>query len=213
MQPTQPRGSVAWKTAASLFPATRVNPQRQKTLDFTIHNAYYVWSRVINEEDGTVIPRDPDKAPLARGYVSDTTTSSAADWIHRQDTAGQPWMATVAYAANHTPYQQAPRDLLPAVTPDISGLSCTGTTMANVVATRIISNQMIEAMDTEIGQLLVRTGLASKNGDGSLNYEPEKTNTMVIVIGDNGTFVRPSKYPSIPVGQRPTSTRQECGYP
>jgi hypothetical protein len=83
-----------------------------KSLNFTVHNAYYVWSRVINEEDGTVIPRYPDKAPLARGYVSDTTTSSAVDWIHQQDDSGKPWMATVAYAANHTPYQQPPRDLL-----------------------------------------------------------------------------------------------------
>jgi hypothetical protein len=68
-----------------------------KTLDFTKPNAYYVWNRVINEEDGTIIPRDPNEMRLERGYVSDATTASAADWIHQQDTAGQPWMATVAY--------------------------------------------------------------------------------------------------------------------
>jgi len=165
-----------------------------KALDFSHTNAYYVWKRVINEEDGFVIPADPNALP-ARGYVSDTTTTSAADWIQRQDTAAQPWMATVSYANDHTPYQQPPRDLLPRATPDSSGFSCTGNLVANEVATRVISNQMIEAMDAEIGHLLVRTGLASTNPDGSLNYEPEKTNTMVIIIGDNGTFAPGVKVP------------------
>ena len=165
-----------------------------KALDFTAPNAYYAWKRVINEEDGTVIPSDPN-APLARGYVSDTTTTSAADWIHQQDSEGQPWMATVSYANDHTPYQQPPRELLPIASPDSSGLSCTGNDPRNTVFTRIISNQMIEAMDTEIGQLLVKTGLASTNPDGSLNYQPEKSNTMVIIIGDNGTFAPGVKEP------------------
>jgi arylsulfatase A-like enzyme len=166
-----------------------------KALDFTHTNAYYAWKRVINEEDGSVIPANENGLPLARGYVSDTTTTSAADWIHRQDSEGQPWMATVAYANDHTPYQQPPRELLPVATPDSSGFSCTGNSPANVAATRIISNQMIEAMDAEIGHLLVQSGLASTNRDGSLNYDPRKTNTMVIIIGDNGTFAPGVKVP------------------
>jgi hypothetical protein len=79
--------------------------------------------------------------------------------------------------------------------PDISALSCTGNDPVNVVATRIISNQMLEAMDTEIGNLLVRTGLATFNSDGSLDYHPENTNTTVIIIGDNGTYAAGVKPP------------------
>ncbi len=194
--PAHPTPGFSCLQDGGLFvPGETCKSPAPKTLNFAMPNAYYVWNRVINEEDGTVIPRDPNEMRLERGYVSDATTASAADWIHQQDTAGKPWMATVAYAANHTPYQQPPRDLLSPATPDSSGLSCTGTTMQNVVATRVISNQMIEAMDTEIGQLLVRTGLASKNHDGSLNYDPGKTNTMVIIIGDNGTFASSVKVP------------------
>jgi hypothetical protein len=107
-------------------------------------------------------------------------------------------MATVSFANDHTPYQQPPHDLLPRATPDSSGFPCTGNSRANVFATRVISNQMIEAMDAEIGHLLVRTGLASTNRDGSLNYEPEKTNTMVIIVGDNGTFAPGVKAPFDP---------------
>jgi hypothetical protein len=163
-------------------------------LKFDQTNAYYVWKRVINEQDGTVIPPG-DNPPLARGYVSDQTTQSAVDWIRQQDADGRTWMATVAYANDHSPYQQPPRNLLPIATPDSTGFSCTDNTRANEVATRILSNQMIEAMDTEIGNLLVQSGLATMNRAGRLQYDPEASNTMVIIIGDNGTFAPGVKVP------------------
>lgn len=163
-------------------------------LNFDQTNAYYVWKRVINEADGTVIPAD-ENAPPARGYVSDQTTQSAVDWIRQQDADGQTWMATVAYANDHTPYQQPSRNLLPIATPDSSGFSCTGNTTANEIATRVISNQMIEAMDTEIGNLLVQSGLATMDNAGRLQYDPAQNNTMVIIIGDNGTFAPGVKVP------------------
>lgn len=164
------------------------------TLNFDLANAYYVWNRVINEPDGTVIPAD-ENAPPARGYVSDQTNQSAVDWIRQQNADGQTWMATVAYANDHTPYQQPPRNLLPVATPDSAGFSCTGNSTANEAATRVISNQMIEAMDTKIGSLLVRAGLATMDSSGRLQYDPAKTNTMVIIVGDNGTFAPGVKAP------------------
>ncbi|HEX3471785.1 MAG TPA: sulfatase-like hydrolase/transferase [Silvibacterium sp.] len=165
-----------------------------QNLNFDLDNAYYVWNRVINEADGTVIPAD-ENAPPARGYVSDQTTQSAVDWIRRQDADGQTWMATVSYANAHTPYQQSPRNLLPIATPDSAGFACTGNSTANVAATRIISNQMIEAMDTEVGNLLVQSGLATMDNAGRLQYDPTKNNTMVVIIGDNGTFAPGVKVP------------------
>jgi arylsulfatase A-like enzyme len=167
-------------------------------LNFDQTNAYYVWKRVINEADGTVIPADESNAPPARGYVSDQTNQSAIDWIRQQNAEGQTWMATVSYANDHTPYQQPPRNLLPIATPDAAGLSCTGNTTANEVATRILSNQMIEAMDTEIGNLMVQTGLATMNRAGRLQYDPAASNTMVVIIGDNGTFAPGVKVPFDP---------------
>ena len=74
-------------------------------------------------------------------------------------------------------------------------LSAPETTPANVVATRILSNQMIEAMDTEIGNLMVSAGLARRLGNGTIDYRPEETNTMVIIIGDNGTYAPGVKVP------------------
>jgi len=157
------------------------------SLDFTLDNGYYAWERVINAPDGTVTQIHAS-SPSARGYISDATVSAAVDWINLQNATKKPWMSTVAFANDHTPYQQAPGYLLPGPTVDAVGFSCTGNSVANFAATRVLSNQMIEAMDTEIGNLMVSTGLASRNGDGSLDYHPEQTNTMVIIIGDNGTF-------------------------
>jgi hypothetical protein len=57
---------------------------------------------------------------------------------------------------------------------------------------------MIEAMDTEIGNLMVSTHLAGRKPDGSLDYHPENTNTVVIIIGDNGTFAPGVKVPFDP---------------
>ena len=165
-------------------------------LNFNQDNAYYVWNRVINQPDGTVIPSpDETNPPPTRNYVSDQTTQSAVDWIHQQDASGKTWMATVSYANDHTPYQQPPRSLLPVATPDSAGFACTGDSPQNVAATRVLSNQMIEAMDAEIGTLLVKSGLATVNRAGRLQYDPAASNTMVIIIGDNGTFAPGVKVP------------------
>ena len=119
----------------------------------------------------------------ARTYRSSGPVDTAIDWINKAKLTNKPWMATVAFPADHTPLQQPPYDLLSANSQslDTNGYDCTGNQSS-------LSNQMIEAMDTEIGRLLVSTGLAQRNIDGSLNYQPEKTNTMLVIVGDNGTL-------------------------
>ena len=57
-------------------------------------------------------------------------------------------------------------------TPDAAGFACTGDSPQNVAATRVLSNQMIEAMDAEIGNLLVQSGLATMDRAGRLQYDP-----------------------------------------
>lgn len=160
------------------------------TPNFNVDNGYYVWPRVINGVSTNL---------YERGFVGEATTSSAVSWINAEKNANKNWMATVAFPQIHTPYQQVPQSLLAPGSDDLSNLNCTGNIADNVVAYHLLSNQMLESMDTEIGRLLVQTGLASYNADGSLNYQPQSTNTMVIVIGDNGTYafgVKPPFNPS-----------------
>jgi hypothetical protein len=169
--------------ACQVLPPTKLN--------FDADNGYYVWERVINHPNG-LVEKLKQSDPRARGYISIATTDSAVQWINSRT---GPWMATVAYANAHTPYQPPPISLLPADSVPASGFDCTGNNVLGVPEMKVMSNQMIEAMDEEIGRLLVNTGLAVRNSDGSLNYHPEATDTMVVIIGDNGTFAPGVKQP------------------
>lgn len=66
---------------------------------------------------------------------------------------------------------------------------------SNLLAQRKLSNLMLESMDLEIGRLLVAIGLASSDPDGNLVYAPEATDTMVVILGDNGTLGNTVKEP------------------
>jgi arylsulfatase A-like enzyme len=187
-------GKSCLEQGGLFVPKLSCNAPPPRPLNFNLTNAYYIWKRVINEPDGTVIQYKLTD-PTSRHYVSDSTTQSAVDWINMENAGQKPWMATVSYANIHTPYQQPPSYLLPAREIDGSGLACTGNAPQNTAALRIISNQMLEAMDTEIGRVMVQTGLATYNADGSLNYHPEKTNTMIVIVGDNGTYAPSVKPP------------------
>ena len=65
-------------------------------------------------------------------------------------------------------------------------------------------NQMIEALDHEVGRLLTETGLATRADDGNLAFNLETTNTMVIILGDNGSFAPTVKTPFIPTKSKAT---------
>ncbi len=161
-------------------------------VNFKLANAYYVFNLVTNELKGDKVDVHPLTDPRARTYSPIETTDAAVKWIKSQP-ANSPWMATVAYATIHAPYQQAPQSLTPGQ-PDLSGVPCAGDS-SSIGDTRTLSDQMLEAMDTEIGRLLVETGLASRRMDGSLEYDPSASKTMVVIIGDNGTYSPSVKLP------------------
>lgn len=162
-------------------------------VNFNQVNGYYVWPRIINYDNGQVL-----SMPYERGFIGEATTNSAVSWINGMKNANKNWMATVAYPQIHTPYQQVPENLLAPGFVDLSNLNCTGNLFNSIPNYHLLSNQMLESMDNEIGRLLVQTGLATYNSDGSLNYQPEKTNTMVVIIGDNGTYAAGVKVPFVP---------------
>lgn len=166
-------------------------------LNFNIENAYYVSPLVIIKDGQTEIVKLSD--PRARGYRTTIETDAAIDWIKSRP-AGKPWMATVSYSAAHTPWQQPPKRLVPLPPKGISPLdelSCTSA-QGGPLDQRIIQDRMIEAMDTEFGRLLVKTGIAKYNEDGSLNYDPKASNTVIAIVGDNGSLAAAVKLPFDP---------------
>ncbi len=154
------------------------------TVDFTRQNGYYAGQLVINRPDGTysvLAPQDPSGA--GRGYRSIIESDRAIEWI-RSRPAQTPWMATIAYSSAHTPYQQPPTSLLPPFSEPTGKFNC----LTSDSDQRVLSNQMIESMDAEIGRVLVASGVARRSRDGTLIYDPSLSNTMIVILGDNGTY-------------------------
>jgi len=172
-------------------------------IDFEAQNGYYTgrWVRSTANGNGEVIPASD---PSSRGYRSILETDRALEWAAQQP-AGQPWMLTVGYSAIHTPLQLPPVDLISDETPGRNdNLVCSPladseatpvlTQLTDLVDAHLITNLMVEAVDRKIGDLLVGLGLAKYNADGTLDYHPEQTNTVVVLMGDNGTYVNSVKF-------------------
>lgn len=164
-----------------LVPQATCQTDAPAEVNFEQVNAHYVSPLVVNSE-GTVL-----EAPLSdtrgRGYRSTIEVNAAVDWINSRSNEAGPWMTTLSFSSAHTPLQQPPAELLP------SGINARLTSdCSNPLNQRRLSDAMIEAMDTELGRLLVETGIAQAQPDGSLIYDPATSNTMVVVVGDNGTF-------------------------
>lgn len=168
-------------------------------VNFTLENGYYAGQLIINRPDGTYTvasPQDPSGA--GRGYRSIIESNRAIDWIKTR-TDKTPWMATVSYSSAHTPYQQPPTSLLPTASVPSGKFNCLAE-----ADQRVLSNQMIESMDAEIGRVLVETGVARRAKGGALYFNPEHSDTMIVIMGDNGTYAPVVKAPFNPLRAKAT---------
>jgi hypothetical protein len=153
-------------------------------LDWGTLNSHFVSPVAFNSRTGRVDKLDP-RDPRSRTFRAKFAVDEAISWINRRP-RGRRWMATVSFATDHTPLVQPPADETPGSDEDqltISDLDC-----SDLVQQRVISDLMITSLDGQVARLLVETGLATRNGDGSVNYEPANTDTMVILLGDNGSL-------------------------
>ena len=159
--------------------------------DFSSTNGYYVWPKTTSNANGA---RDS----LSREYLTIDQTDAAISWIQRRSGPGarRPWMCTVSYNAPHTPYQQPPASLTPG--------SLEQTECASETAQRELNDLMIEAMDKEVGRLLVETGLASWDRD-QLELHLDAANTAIVLVGDNGSY-----YPVVKDPYNPGRSKGTC---
>jgi arylsulfatase A-like enzyme len=164
------------------------------------YNAHYVSPLVINDESGGVT-KVPSSDLRARTYRGSVPVDAAIDWIKSQP-KHQPWMASVSFASAHTPIMQPPQALIAddekfgQDASKTSALTCVDEgTKVETAAQRAMTNMMITAMDAEIGRLLESTGLARRAHDGTLKYNSHNNDTMVVIVGDNGTLGNTVKLP------------------
>ena len=112
-------------------------------------------------------------------------------------------MLTVSYNSIHTPYQQAPMSLstLPGARDDPLREPSPTTASSPI--------NMLNSMDREIGRLLASLNLATLDENGTIQTvvddngytqipELQASNTMVVVVGDNGSFFEVTKLPFDP---------------
>ena len=193
----------ACRDAGGIFdPRRQCESPRPLRIDFDTYSGHYVSPLVIDEEDGTVV-EVPTRDVRARTFRGTQVVDAAIDWIKKQP-GGKPWMATVSFASAHTPLMQPPLSLLPPGTDPGNGLDC-----KNEDDQRVLMNQMVTALDTELGRLLVDTKIARRGKDGSLQYDPSKSDTMIVLVGDNGTLGYVVKQPFDP--ERAKGTAYQTG--
>lgn len=84
------------------------------------------------------------------------------------------------------PLQVPPGNLLPSDATAALRTDC-GMGMDNLANQRLLTDALIEAMDVELGRLLVETGIAERGEDGTLVYRPD-SDTVVVIVGDNGSL-------------------------
>jgi len=89
---------------------------------------------------------------------------------------------------------------LPTASLPTGGFDC----LASEANQRVLSNQMIEAMDAEIGRVLIATGIATVGRRGRLELDPERSDTMIVIMGDNGTYAPGVKAPFNPLRAKAT---------
>lgn len=177
------------RDAGGLFdPNTSCQSVVPERLDFTRMNAHSVSPVTYNRADGSV-ENLPTTDPRSRQFRASFAVDAAAEWINSR-AADQAWMATVSFASIHTPLVPPPVDPASPASIAATNLDC-----SNLLAQRELSNLMVESLDLEIGRLLVEIGLATRDQQGSLLYAPESTNTMVVVLGDNGSLGYTVKLP------------------
>jgi hypothetical protein len=116
-------------------------------------------------------------------------------------------MATLSYSVAHLPAQQPDRSLLPSAAIDRGGDGC-----GMLLEQRVLTNKMVEAMDRELGRLLVEIGLATLDDEGKLVYRPEQTDTMVVVVGDNGSWLQTVRLPFDFTRAKGTVYQTGCGF-
>ena len=192
-----PAGRMCRDNGGIFVPDEGCTSPMPANLNFQTLSAHYVSPLVINQRNRIISVPPTDKR--ARTFRNIEQTDAAIDWINKQQRLGRPWFATLSTATVHTPMQVPPVDTLPPDAPDANGAS-----LDDTAGKILIANQMIQAMDSELGRLLVSTGLATKVGN-RLVLTAAAANTVVIYVNDNGSLGSQVRLPFDPTRAKGTA--------
>ncbi|MBM4115702.1 MAG: hypothetical protein FJ252_07490 [Phycisphaerae bacterium] len=187
-------------TAADGSPITTCDDDAIGRIDWSSTSGNYAWPRTVNE--GSVAFQEIP----ARVYADTDQAELATAFILKHRAAGTPWMCSLSFTGDHDPWQQPPADLLPPGTqwPKNLPYACDvepGIDSAGLQQ-RLLSDWTIESMDRQIRRVLLATGLAAIGPGGLTITAPD---TLIVIIGDNGSFLTTVKAPFNPVRAKATA--------
>jgi len=155
------------------------------TLDFELENAYYVGK--LEKMSKPAIAGAPVQIEefTTREYRTSVESNEAIRWLNARS-ADEPYFLAVSYSAAHTPLQQIPQVF---GTGDIGVSTSSSLDCADSVDQRALQKAIISFMSEEIGRVLIESGLMAKTGaGGSLELTAKGSNTLIVILGDNGTL-------------------------
>lgn len=171
---------LAVGTAAPLSPLQQGFDHYAGALgNFSNGQDYYDWTQFV---DGV--------GSNSQTYATSAHVDAALGWIQAQE---QPWLCYLAFNAPHSPWVAPPAELYTSKF-DPSALS-------DVELGRARYKAMVEALDTELGRLLL-----------SIPFE-DLARTLVVFIGDNGTPKNVTVPPFLPEHAKLTPYEGGCNVP
>jgi hypothetical protein len=162
-----------------------------KYSDFSNLNAYYVWNRT--SMSGVLDPlyvnsSNSCQPNVDRRFLTAAQGIDSENWWKRQS---GPRMLTLSFNSMHTPVQKPSTDLVP--DPQDAASTCNNSTPPQALL-----NMMIESMDVQVGRTLANIGLGKLAADGRTLVSLNLGNTMVVVLGDNGSLAQTVRLPFNP---------------
>lgn len=151
-----------------------------KAADFQRLNGYYVWPKTtIDKRRGPLYVDNQNQCPAVvdRSYVTSVQRADGVTWWSEQS---GPRMLTLSFNAMHTPFQKASTRVVH--DPADRESSC-----SNNQPPRELINNILEGADVEIGRAIAGMGLGTLASDGRTLESLDLGNTVVVVIGDNGS--------------------------
>lgn len=129
---------------------------------------YFSWTKTTQEVANGVTT---ETSTTETGYATTVNVSEAESWISQQT---GPWMVTLTFNAGHSPFHVPPSSLHSRTFSGSEGDECNSG--GGVDPVKSCYRAMVEAMDTELGNLVTW-----------LDTQGELADTLVLFIGDNGT--------------------------
>ncbi|MDP6601075.1 MAG: sulfatase-like hydrolase/transferase [Phycisphaerales bacterium] len=171
--------------------------------DTTARNGYWVWGRQWADAD----TGKKGLVDFHHGGMLANTTDTAIDWLNRVDPvknpSDEPWFLALQYNTAHDPIMLNSPSLVARMEAD--GIDTAALDCGGFLGIKTVFPYMIEEADGEIGKLLEVRGLGSYNKDGSFALgDLDAANTVIVWIGDNGTFYSSTRAPFNPLLSKAT---------